>query len=54
VRAVIPQHRFLSCGRRQAVAGHSNIISGVNDIPEEVKRRFVPGLNAGARSPRSR
>ena len=31
--AMVPQHRFLSSGRCQAVTGHSNIISTTDDIP---------------------
>ena len=38
---------------RLAVAGNSNLPSGT-DISEEVKRRFLSGLKAGASTPRSR
>ena len=54
VRAVVSQHCFLSGRRCQAVAGHSNTLSGTTDILEEVKWRVLRDLNAGVSTPRSR
>jgi hypothetical protein len=53
MRAVVSQHCFLSGSRFQAVTGHSNTISGDTDIPEEVKRRVLPGRKAVVSTPPS-
>ena len=50
--AMVPQDGFLDGRRHQAVTGHSNTISGTSDISEEVKRRFLPSLEAGVFTPR--
>jgi hypothetical protein len=52
VRAVISKRCFLGGRRCQTVPRHSNIISSIADIPEEVKRRFLPGLKAEVSTPR--
>ena len=44
--AMFAQYCRLGGRRCQAVTGHSNILSRSADIPEEVKRRFLPGLGA--------
>jgi hypothetical protein len=53
MRAVAFQHCFLGGSRFQAVTGHSNTISGSNDIPEEVKRRVLHGPKAVVSTPPS-
>ena len=45
------QHCFLGGSRLQAITGHSNTISGNTDIPEEVKRRVLPGLKSETLTP---
>ena len=51
--AVIPQHRLLGGGWEQPIPGHANTLATTTDIPEEVKRRFLPGLKTGISAPRS-
>jgi hypothetical protein len=53
MRAMIPQHCLLDGGGRQTVTRHSNIVSKAPDISEEVKRRFLTGLNSGVSTPQS-
>jgi hypothetical protein len=53
MRAVVLQHCFLGGSRLQAIAGHSNTISRYTDVPEEVKRRVLPGQKAVASTPPS-
>jgi hypothetical protein len=53
MRAGAFQHCFLDRSRFQAVPGHSNTISGSNDIPEEVKRRVLHGPKAVVSTPPS-
>jgi hypothetical protein len=53
VGAVLPQHRLLGAGGVQPVPGHANTLATATDIPEEVKRRFLPGPKTGAFTPRS-
>ena len=53
VAAVISQHRFLGGCRDEPVPGHANTLSNTADISGEVKRRFLPGLEAGVSTPRS-
>jgi hypothetical protein len=53
VGAMIPQHRLLGRGREQPICGHANTLATTTDIPEEVRRRFLPGLKAGVSTPRS-
>jgi len=53
VGAVLPQHRLLGGGGVQPVPGHANTLATATDIPEEVKRRFLPGLKTGVSTPRS-
>jgi hypothetical protein len=50
--AVIVQQCLLGRRGEQPVPGHANIIANTTDIPEEVKRRFLPGLEAGVSTPR--
>ncbi len=52
VAAMVPQHRLLGGSGDQPVSGHTNILSTITDISGEVKRRFLPGLKAGASTPR--
>ena len=52
-RAWVPQHRFLGGGGEQPVPGHANTLSNTADNSGEVKRRFLPRLQAGASTPRS-
>jgi hypothetical protein len=53
VGAVVPQHRFLGGRGNQPVPGHANILANTTGISGEVKRRFLPGLEAGVSTPRS-
>jgi hypothetical protein len=52
VAAVILQYRLLGRCGEQSVSGHANILSTNADISGEVKRRFLPGSQAGAKAPR--
>ena len=51
--AMVPQHCLLGGRRDQTVPGHANTLANATDIPEEVKRRFLPGLKSGVSTPRS-
>jgi hypothetical protein len=53
VAAVVSHHCFLSESGEQPVSGHTNILANATDISWEVKRRFLPGLEAGDAAPRS-
>jgi hypothetical protein len=53
VRAVAPKRCLLGGRRYQAVTGHSNIISSITAILEEVRRRFLPSVKAGVSTPQS-
>ena len=52
--AVVPRHRFLGGRGEQPVPGHANTLATAADMPGGVKRRFLPGLNTGLATPRSR
>ena len=54
VAAVVPQHRLLGGRGEQPEPGHANTLSDSADIFGEVTRRVLPGLKAGASTPRSR
>jgi len=49
------QVRFAVHGPGYPVASprHTNTLASATDIPREVKRRLLPGLKAGAFTPRS-
>jgi hypothetical protein len=53
VAAVVPQDCLLSGRGEQTVPGHANTLANTTDISGEVKRRFLPGLQAGISTPRS-
>ncbi len=53
VAAVVLQHGLLGGGGEQPVPGHTNTLSDGADISGELRRRFLPGLEAGVWSPRS-
>jgi hypothetical protein len=53
VCAVIPQHCFLGGRGEQTVPGHTNTLATTTDIPREVRRRLLPGLEAGVFTSRS-
>jgi hypothetical protein len=54
VGAVLTQDLLLFWCWRQPVAGHDSNLVATADILEGVKRRFLPGLNAGVSTPRIR
>ena len=54
LRAMVPQHYFLDGRRHQPITGHSNTLSTAADIFGEVKRRFLPGPEAGVSTPHIR
>ena len=53
MRAVAAQHSFLGRRGQQAIPRHTNTLATTTDIPEEVKRSFLPGLKARVSTPRS-
>jgi hypothetical protein len=52
VRAVAAQHCLLGGRREQPVPGHANTLATTTDIFGEVRRRSLPGPEAGVWSPR--
>ncbi len=47
-------HGFLCWCRYQPVTGHEPNLRAATGIPEEVKRRFLPGPDAGGSTPQIR
>jgi hypothetical protein len=47
VAAVVPQDNLLGERGEQPIPGHTNTLTNVTDISEEVKRRFLPAWRPG-------